>query len=133
MGLLFTTCGTDSPAKRQVEDLAAPDSLCYPEEGHLRNMRQLTFGGDNAEAYWSFASDALIFQANTPAWNVECDQIYIMELGPDAQPLPELPERRQDIPERGAISSTITTITTNTTTTRTTITTTTTTSTTDYT
>ncbi len=92
MGLLFTTCGTDSPAKRQVEDLAAPDSLCYPEEGHLRNMRQLTFGGDNAEAYWSFASDALIFQANTPAWNVECDQIYIMELGPDAQPLPELPK-----------------------------------------
>ena len=29
----------------------AEDSLRYPEEVHLKNLRQLTFGADNAEAY----------------------------------------------------------------------------------
>ena len=27
--------------------------LNYPQEKHFKNMRQLTFGGDNAEAYFS--------------------------------------------------------------------------------
>ena len=27
------------------------DSLAYPEESHFKNIQQLTFGGDNAEAY----------------------------------------------------------------------------------
>jgi TolB protein len=30
------------------------DTLLYPEEKHFRNMQQLTFGGDNAEAYFSY-------------------------------------------------------------------------------
>lgn len=67
------------------------DSLRYAGENHLRNVRQLTFGGDNAEAYWSFASDALIFQATNAAWEIPCDQIFIMELGNDARPLPDRP------------------------------------------
>ena len=29
-------------------------TLTYPSEKHITNVRQLTFGGDNAEAYWSF-------------------------------------------------------------------------------
>jgi hypothetical protein len=33
------------PPSAEVKDLATP------EEGHLKNVRQLTFGGDNAEAY----------------------------------------------------------------------------------
>ena len=33
---------------------AQNDSLVYANENHFRNVRQLTFGGDNAEAYWSF-------------------------------------------------------------------------------
>lgn len=56
------------------------DSLRYDEEKHLRNLKQLTFGGDNAEAYWSFNDDMLVFQANNPAWGTSCDQIYIMNL-----------------------------------------------------
>jgi len=60
------------------------DTLKYDEEHHLRNMRQLTFGGDNAEAYWSFGSDKLVFQATNPAWGAACDQIYWMELGNDS-------------------------------------------------
>ena len=39
--------------------------LHYPEEVHLKNIRQLTFGGDNAEAYWSFDNKHLVFQCLT--------------------------------------------------------------------
>jgi hypothetical protein len=51
----------------EVKDLA------LPQETHLRNVRQLTFGGDNAEAYWSFAGDRLILQTNHAPY--QCDQI----------------------------------------------------------
>ena len=51
--------------------------LHYPDEKHLANIRQLTFGGDNAEAYWSFDDSKLIFQATNPKWGTECDQIYV--------------------------------------------------------
>jgi len=54
------------------------DQLSYVSEKYFENMRQLTFGGDNAEAYWSFDSKQLIFQSNNPAWGVECDQIFIL-------------------------------------------------------
>lgn len=43
--------------------------LQYPEEKHLANLEQLTFGGDNAEAYWSFDNKKLVFQSNNPAWD----------------------------------------------------------------
>ena len=64
----------------QMPDL--PDSLdrAYEQEIHLTNVRQLTYGGDNAEAYWSFDGRKLVFQATNPIWNVECDQIYVMDL-----------------------------------------------------
>lgn len=50
----------------------------YPQEKHLTNVRQLSFGGDNAEAYFSFDSKKLVFQSNNKAWGVKCDQIYVM-------------------------------------------------------
>jgi TolB protein len=53
------------------------DSLIAPGEAHFAHLRQLTFGGDNAEAYWSFSGDQLVFQAKNPAWGEECDQIYV--------------------------------------------------------
>jgi TolB protein len=56
------------------------DTLKYPEEKHLRNMRQLTFGADNAEAYWSFDSKRITFQSNNKAWGVSCDQIFTMPI-----------------------------------------------------
>lgn len=56
------------------------DSLRYPEEVHLRNVRQLTFGGDNAEAYFSFDNKKLVFQSTNKQWGVECDQIYYFDL-----------------------------------------------------
>lgn len=54
------------------------DSLRYPQEMHLKNLRQLTFGGDNAEAYFSFDDSKLVFQASNPDWGVACDQIFYM-------------------------------------------------------
>ncbi|MEK6781282.1 MAG: hypothetical protein AABY93_06230 [Bacteroidota bacterium] len=56
------------------------DSVRYPQEKHLNNMRQLTFGGDNAEAYWSFDSKMVSFQSNNPAWGLKCDQIFYMPI-----------------------------------------------------
>ncbi len=45
-------------------------------EAHLRNVRQLTFGGQNAEAYYSASGRLLIFQRQGP--DEQCDQMYVM-------------------------------------------------------
>ena len=55
------------------------DALRYEKETHLKNIKQLTFGGDNAEAYWSYDNTKLVFQANNPEWETECDQIFYMD------------------------------------------------------
>ena len=61
-----------------VSAMAQPaDTLAYPEETHLKNIRQLTFGGDNAEAYFSFDGKHLIFQKTFAKEGIPCDQIYI--------------------------------------------------------
>lgn len=52
------------------------DSLLYPQEKHLKNLKQLTFGADNAEAYWSFDGKMVSFQSNNPKWGLKCDQIF---------------------------------------------------------
>lgn len=54
------------------------DSLALPSEKHLRNIRQLTFGGENAEAYFSGNGRQLIFQSKRDGR--ECDQIYTMNV-----------------------------------------------------
>jgi Tol biopolymer transport system component len=59
-------------------------ALHDPRETHLRNVTQLTFGGQNAEAYFSFDGRRLVFQS-TPQ-DEGCDQIYSMTLeGEDVQ------------------------------------------------
>lgn len=51
--------------------------LCWAQAPpHLENLRQLTHGGQNAEAYWSPDGRRLIFQSTREGR--ECDQIYIM-------------------------------------------------------
>lgn len=61
---------------RQRQHSSVSDTLRYPQEKHLKNVRQLTFGGDNAEAYWSFNNKMLAFQSNNSAWGLKCDQIF---------------------------------------------------------
>jgi Tol biopolymer transport system component len=54
--------------------------IAQNQEKHLQNMRQLTFGGDNAEAYFNGEGNQLIFQSNNPAWGLECDHIFLMDI-----------------------------------------------------
>jgi len=51
--------------------------MIQPEEVHLANIRQLTFGGENAEAYFSFDGSQLSFQSTQ---GHGCDQIYTMNV-----------------------------------------------------
>ena len=53
-------------------------SLLLPDETHLRNLRQLTFGGENAEAYWSPDGRRLIFQHSEEG--APCDQEFVMDV-----------------------------------------------------
>jgi Tol biopolymer transport system component len=52
--------------------------LLLPGEKHLRNIRQLTFQGENAEAYFSADDKLITFQTHEK--DGECDQIYTMDL-----------------------------------------------------
>jgi Tol biopolymer transport system component len=53
------------------------DTLQYPDEHHFKNLRQLTFGGDNAEAYFSFDGKYVIFQRTDAKNGIMCDQIWM--------------------------------------------------------
>ena len=50
--------------------------LSYPDERHFKNMRQLTTGGDNAEAYFGFDNEHVTFQRTNPKEGINCDQIF---------------------------------------------------------
>ena len=72
--LILISCGSKS-----VDYNPANDILRFKGELHLRNIKQLTFGGNNAEAYWSFDGSKLIFQSDWDSINSQgCDQIFIM-------------------------------------------------------
>src|SRR5215467_1684882 len=47
-------------------------------ETRLHDVKQLTFGGQNAEAYFSFDGSKLIFQSTRPPYR--CDQIFSMNV-----------------------------------------------------
>ncbi len=55
-------------------------ALFAQNENHLMNIKQLTFGGDNAEAYFSFDGKNLSFQSNFKKWGVDCDQIFNLNI-----------------------------------------------------
>ena len=57
------------------------DGLIEEHEHHFERLWQLTHGGENAEAYWNLAGDALVLQRR--AGDFTCDRIF--ELGPDGE------------------------------------------------
>lgn len=77
-----TTPSAKPSALPFLESLPPVDSLLDPREVHLRNLRQLTFSGENAEAYFSPDGTRLIFQAR--AQGEGCDQIYTLDLATGA-------------------------------------------------
>jgi TolB protein len=86
---LVLTGAAVGPAAFQQPVAVLPQSsaaaLALPEERHLANVKQLTFGGENAEAYFSFDGKRLSFQSSK---NHPCDQIYTMNVdGSDVKPV----------------------------------------------
>jgi TolB protein len=66
--------------------LQRADTILYPEEKHFKNVQQLTFGGDNAEAYFSYDGKWLVFQRTSAKDGIPCDQIFAGKI-----PLPGAP------------------------------------------
>ncbi|MCL9805339.1 M20/M25/M40 family metallo-hydrolase [Flavobacterium amniphilum] len=50
------------------------------QEKHLKNIKKLTFGGDNAEAYFSPDGKSLTLQVTNPEIGAQCDQIFTLDL-----------------------------------------------------
>lgn len=80
--LLLVACS--GKKENTVTDQQA-DTLRYPQEKYIKNLRQITFGGDNAEAYWSFDNSKFTFQSNNKAWGVNCDQIFYTSVNTSTQ------------------------------------------------
>lgn len=78
--LAVTIGGCAQPAAPPADKYdPAADSLRFAGEVHLRNVRQLTFGGNNAEAYFRFDDQELIFQSDWSDINDQgCDQQFVM-------------------------------------------------------
>jgi len=71
------------------QSLAASDTIHYPGEKHFKNVRQLTFDGTNAEAYFSYDGKYIVFQKNNTKDGILCDQIWMGKIpapGEEFQP-----------------------------------------------
>jgi Tol biopolymer transport system component len=67
------------------------DTLQYPGEHHFKNLRQLTFGGDNAEAYFSFDGRHIVYQRTDTKNGIMCDQIWMGKI-PETSDEPFVPK-----------------------------------------
>ncbi|MCA1650315.1 MAG: hypothetical protein LC753_08545, partial [Acidobacteria bacterium] len=63
--------------------MSAQAPASAPAERHLANIRQLTSGGENAEAYFSPDGSRLIYQSTVPEY--PCDQIYTINVDGSAR------------------------------------------------
>ncbi len=55
-------------------------SFLISQEKHFKNLKQLTYGGDNAEAYFSYNGKFASFQSNNSKWGLKCDQIFALDI-----------------------------------------------------
>jgi len=96
IAFLFTLAVLFSCGDRHGHDAesgATKTSLVhYPKETHFDTVIQLTNGGDNAEAYWSFDDSGIVFQASNPAWGDSCDQIYFTSVADAERMMTEKPQ-----------------------------------------
>ncbi len=80
LALLFVIgCGEQETADTGSDAVAqspAKPATSFAGETHLANIRQLTFGGQNAEAYFNYDGTELIFQSTRDT--LECDAIFRM-------------------------------------------------------
>ena len=73
--VIFFNCTNQN---NQGLNLTYNNSLIIDGETHFNNIAQLTFSGENAEAYFSPDGKKLIFQGHDG--EAICDQIYIMDI-----------------------------------------------------
>jgi len=74
--LALSACAAPQPPEPDATALpraVSPD----PREVHFSELRMLTDGGENAEAYFSFDGSQLIFQSTRDPYG--CDQIFVMD------------------------------------------------------
>lgn len=71
------THGAAAPAGMEIK-AGKPFEKTFDGEKHLKDIRQLTFGGENAEAYFSPDGKKLIYQSTVERGG--CDQQYILDL-----------------------------------------------------
>lgn len=84
MSVVFVSaCAPEAGEEAATEETPAANlaaegvALAMADETHLSNVRQLTAGGENAEAYWAYDGSALIYQARKPG--MDCDQIFVLD------------------------------------------------------
>jgi Tol biopolymer transport system component len=75
--MLVLLAGCVKKAEKVAETPAYPVTpTLFEGETHFANLKQITFGGQNAEAYFSHDGAELIFQSTRDS--AECDAIYRM-------------------------------------------------------
>lgn len=70
----------------QVQPAQFNDSILFAGEKHFANVQQLTFGGDNAEAYFSYDGKYIIYQKTNLKEGIACDQIWMGKVPEKGQP-----------------------------------------------
>lgn len=93
ISLAIISCSVNKQTQKPTvvkEETKQADTLRYENEKHLKNIKQLTFGGDNAEAYWSFDDSKIVFQAKYDKWGAPCDQIFVANVGEELREKPQL-------------------------------------------
>ncbi|MBL8004548.1 MAG: PD40 domain-containing protein [Candidatus Kapabacteria bacterium] len=70
---------TNKETQNNTKHFQVNTPLIFEDEKHFKSIRQVTFGGNNAEAYWSFDNKQLVFQSDyAPIGANGCDQIFII-------------------------------------------------------
>jgi len=72
----FQSVPAQSASAASADTSQGPTATIFEGERFFKNVRQLTFGGQNAEAYFNYGATQLIFQATVDSF--ACDQIFTM-------------------------------------------------------
>ena len=79
LGSLLVTVACGGPGEETLPPSASPAETVSAEESEqafFGTVRQITFGGENAEAYWSANGEHITFQSTRDGRS--CDQQYVM-------------------------------------------------------
>jgi Tol biopolymer transport system component len=78
LSIFLLIAAASRPGPPVPPNAAPADSLIRGGETHFEHLWQLTFGGQNAEAYWAADGRRLILQSSRDGW--PCDQQFVFDL-----------------------------------------------------